>query len=411
MLLATSGGILGPVAQLLGYIIEGIYNGLEFCGIQNIGLSIILFTLAVKIILFPLTINQQRFTKVNQIMQPELNKIQKKYRNKRDNASMMKQQEEMNALYEKYGASPTAGCLPLLIQMPILLALYRVVMDIPTYIPKVYNAYEPVANALMGQNGFVKALQNVGETVKLSSRYNLADKPDLDGVVSYLSHMPNEAWDLIAKKIPGAADVIAANVDKLIHMNDFIFGINITQAPGFRLSVYLLIPVLAAGAQFVSAKVSMGVMDDSNPAAATSKNMMLVMPIMSFVMCISLPSAIGIYWAASAIFTVIQQLIINYYYDHVDMDKIIEKQREKAAKKKAKKKGKPTLTQRMMGAAEQNNNVQNTNSGQATATNKKLKNAANIDTKNIDVRYKNKKGGSISSKANIVKELDEKGGQ
>ena len=142
MLASSSGGILGPIAMLLGHIIEWIYDILEMCGIQNIGLSIILFTLVTKIILFPLTLNQQRFTKVNQIMQPEMNKIQKKYRNKRDQASMLKQQEEMNALYEKYGASPTSGCLPLLIQMPILLALYRVVMDIPTYIPKVYEAYE-----------------------------------------------------------------------------------------------------------------------------------------------------------------------------------------------------------------------------------------------------------------------------
>ena len=135
MLASSSGGILGPIAMLLGHIIEWIYDILEMCGIQNIGLSIILFTLVTKIILFPLTLNQQRFTKVNQIMQPEMNKIQKKYRNKRDQASMLKQQEEMNALYEKYGASPTSGCLPLLIQMPILLALYRVVVDIPTYIP------------------------------------------------------------------------------------------------------------------------------------------------------------------------------------------------------------------------------------------------------------------------------------
>ena len=84
MLASSSGGILGPIAMLLGHIIEWIYDILEMCGIQNIGLSIILFTLVTKIILFPLTLNQQRFTKVNQIMQPEMNKIQKKYRNKRD---------------------------------------------------------------------------------------------------------------------------------------------------------------------------------------------------------------------------------------------------------------------------------------------------------------------------------------
>lgn len=401
--------ILTPIAKVLGYIIEVIYNLLEVCGIQNIGLSIILFTLVTKIILFPLTLKQQRFAKVNQLMQPEMNKIQKKYRNRRDNASMIKQQEEMNALYEKYGASPTAGCLPLLIQMPILFALYRVVMDIPTYIPKVYEAYKPVATAIMGQNGFAKALESVGKAVKLSSRYALDSNPNVSQVVSYISHMPNEAWDLISKKLPGAADAISANVANVTHMNDFIFGINITQAPGFRFSVYLLIPIIAAGAQFLTARMSMGNMDDDNPAAATSKNMMLMMPLMSFFMCISLPSAIGIYWAASAAFQVVQQLIIDFYYDHTDMEKIVEKQAEKAAKKKAKKNGKPSLTEKLMNAQAME---QGGNAGQAAGTaGNKVKNAANINTKNISADYSKKKGGSIASKANIVKDLDDKRGE
>ncbi len=404
MLASSSGGILGPIAMLLGHIIEWIYDILEMCGIQNIGLSIILFTLVTKIILFPLTLNQQRFTKVNQVMQPEMNKIQKKYRNKRDQASMLKQQEEMNALYEKYGASPTSGCLPLLIQMPILLALYRVVMDIPTYIPKVYEAYEVVAKPIMAQGGYVKTLQGIGEAVKLTSRYTLDAHPAVSDVVSYLSHLPNEAWDIIAQKLPGAADVISANVDQLMHMNDFVFGINITQSPGFRISAYLLIPIIAAGAQYLSAKVSMGNMDDSNPAAATSKNMMMFMPIMSFVMCVTLPAAIGIYWAASAAFQVIQQVGLNLYYDRADMDKIIEKQRKKYAKKKAKKKGKPSLTDKLMGTAE----TADTQAGQAS--NSKVKSAANINTKNLDAKFNSTKGGSIASKANIVKELDSKKG-
>jgi YidC/Oxa1 family membrane protein insertase len=293
--------------------------------------------------------------------------------------------------------------------MPILLALYRVIMDIPTYIPKVYDAYKPIAQVLMGQKGFAKSLQSVGETVKLSSRYSLSDTPDLDGVVSYLSHMPNEAWDLIAKKIPGAADAVTANADKLIHMNDFIFGINITQAPGFRLSVYMLIPIIAAGAQFLTAKVSLGKMDDDNPAASTSKTMMMTMPLVSFFMCISLPSAIGIYWAASAAIGVIQQVAIDFYFDHADMEKIIEKQRKKAAKKKAKKKGKPTLQERMMGmGVDPSGTTAQTTSNN---TNSKVKSAAKIDTKNVDLAQNKKKGGSIASKANIVKELDDQGGK
>lgn len=407
MMLASNGGILAPIAKILGYVIQVIYNVLEVFGIQNIGLCIILFTIVIRLIMFPLTLNQQRFTKINQLMQPEISKIQKKYRNKRDNASMLKQQEEINAIYDKYGASPTAGCLPLLIQMPILLALYNVIMDVPTYIPRVYEAYKPIAQALMSENGFVKTLQSIGETVNLSSRYTLSDNPVLDDVISYLAHMPNNAWDLISDKLPGAADVVASHVEGLIHMNDFVLGINITQAPGFRLSIYLLIPILAAGAQFITAKVSLGKMDDDNPAASTSRTMMMTMPLVSFFMCITLPAAIGIYWATSSIIQIIQQGAIDFYYDHTDMDKIIEKQRKKVAKKKAKRKGKPTLQERMMGMDQ----TQGQSTSGAHNSNSKVKSAANINTKNVDLAQTRKKSGSIASKANIVKELDDRRGK
>ena len=89
-----NGGILAPFVIIFGWIIRAIYNGLAAMGIYNVGLCIILFTLVSKLILLPVTMKQQRSMKINQHMQPEINKITKKYRNKRDQASMMKQQEE-----------------------------------------------------------------------------------------------------------------------------------------------------------------------------------------------------------------------------------------------------------------------------------------------------------------------------
>ena len=90
-----TGGILTPFVIIFGWIIRAIYDGLAAMGIYNVGLCIILFTLVSKLILLPVTMKQQRSMKINQHMQPEINKITKKYRNKRDQASMMKQQEEM----------------------------------------------------------------------------------------------------------------------------------------------------------------------------------------------------------------------------------------------------------------------------------------------------------------------------
>ena len=103
-----------------------IYSGLELIGITNIGLSIILFTLVVYLLMTPLQIKQQKFSKLNAVMQPEIQKIQKKYNGKKDQDSMMKQNEEISAVYQKYGVSPTGSCVQLLVQMPVLLALYQV---------------------------------------------------------------------------------------------------------------------------------------------------------------------------------------------------------------------------------------------------------------------------------------------
>ena len=116
--------IIGWIATLLGYVMELIYTVLDSVGIQNVGLCIIIFTIFVRLLMLPMTFKQQQFTKINQIMQPEIAKIQKKYRNKKDQASMVKQNEEIQAVYEKYGVSPTGGCLQLIIQFPVLLALH-----------------------------------------------------------------------------------------------------------------------------------------------------------------------------------------------------------------------------------------------------------------------------------------------
>ena len=86
-------------------------------------------------------------------MNPEIQKIQKKYANKKDQASMLKQQEELQIVYEKYGVSPTGGCLPMLIQMPILFALYPVISNIPNYVEGVKNVYMPVVNQIMATDG------------------------------------------------------------------------------------------------------------------------------------------------------------------------------------------------------------------------------------------------------------------
>lgn len=142
--------IIGTFAKLLGYVMQFIYKIFaDGFGIENIGLCIIVFTLVVKLLMIPLTVKQQKFSKLSALMNPELQAIQKKYKDRRDTDSMMKMNEETQAVYQKYGTSPTGSCLQLLIQMPILFSLYYIVSGIPAYVPRVYNYYEPVSVAVV----------------------------------------------------------------------------------------------------------------------------------------------------------------------------------------------------------------------------------------------------------------------
>ena len=125
MILTKAGSILGPIATVLGYIMDILFRFTDIFGIFNVGLCIILFTIVMKTLMIPLTIKQQKTTKLMSVMNPEIQAIQKKYKGKTDNESLQRQNVEVQAVYEKYGTSMTGGCLPLLIQMPILIAVFR----------------------------------------------------------------------------------------------------------------------------------------------------------------------------------------------------------------------------------------------------------------------------------------------
>ena len=126
--------IIGQVAKILGYIMEGIFTILEKVGLPNIGVAIILFTIVVNLLMLPLTIKQQKFSKLSAKLSPEIQEIKKKYEKRKDSDSQMAMNQEIQMVYAKYGVSPTGSCLYLLIQMPILFALYRVIYAIPAYV-------------------------------------------------------------------------------------------------------------------------------------------------------------------------------------------------------------------------------------------------------------------------------------
>ena len=168
LLTQNSTFIIGDVARILGWIMSVLFNFLDSVfGIQNIGLCIILFTAIIYLLMLPLTIKQQKFSKLSAKMNPEIQEIQKKYKNKKDNDSMMAMNEETQAVYAKYGVSPTGSCLQLLIQLPILLSLYRVIMNVPAYVSGVKNVFTELAGQILAAPGGSEFMQEMATNGRL----------------------------------------------------------------------------------------------------------------------------------------------------------------------------------------------------------------------------------------------------
>ena len=132
---------LSYLYQFLGWILEGIdWVVFHTLGIHNVGICIILFTFIVYLIMFPLNAKQQKSSRLMTKINPEILAIQEKYKGKKDNESMMRQQAETQEIYNKYGVSPFGGCLPLIISMPIIFALYGVIREVTKYAPSLEGA-------------------------------------------------------------------------------------------------------------------------------------------------------------------------------------------------------------------------------------------------------------------------------
>jgi YidC/Oxa1 family membrane protein insertase len=317
-------GILKPIASVLGLIMNGIYEFFHLFGVKNIALSIFVFTFIVKTLMFPLTIKQQRFSRLQSRITPEIQKIQAKYKGKKDQESMQKQQMETQAVYQKYGASPTSGCLPLLITLPIMFALYRVINNIPDFVKLVRDEYIVVAKSIEASGtGVLSDIVANFENLQLNTR---------DDIVKSLGVFGSSQWD---KLLNSGISQEGINAIKNIGKVNNFFGLSITNTPNRR-SVSILIPLISMGLNFVQNKM-MAVKTktkDGEPNPMSSMN--VVMPIMSGFFCLMLPIGVGLYWIANSLFSIIQQFFVNKRLDKMDIDELVEKSQERAKKKYSK---------------------------------------------------------------------------
>ena len=272
--------IIKQLIWLFGKFMSGIMYVLDQMNVYSIALCIVIFTIVTKLLLTPLTVKQQKSTRMTNYIQPELQEIQKKYRGRTDQASQQAMLAEQQALQEKYGVSMFAGCLPMLIQMPILFSLY----------PVIYN---------------------------------------MDKYVDYLAVLKQKLSD-----------------DQMTKMFT-LFTIDLEAAPGWKISLALLIPILVVVTQYLSTKLmTMGQPNrDNMPGGNSMKIMNTVMPLMLGVMAVNFPAFLGLYWVTQSAVMAIQQLIINKIIYKKPIEEVIKENMEKANAKR-KKKGLPELSEK-----------------------------------------------------------------
>ncbi len=401
--------VISQISWLLGKVMNGIYNVLSAIGIENIGVSIIIFTIIVYTLLIPLTIKQQKFTKMQSVMTPEIRKIQKKYEGKRDQASMLKQQEEMNAVYDKYGTKMSSGCLPSLIQMLFLFGLYPVVQNIPRYVDKVHDVYMPLVEKIQSVAGSQAIMEKIGEASPVLMSPGSYDYSQANTLVEALYKFQDATWNTLIDKIPQVESLVNSTRDQIDNLNQFL-GVNIGAHPwnllmdalkdfsiiGIILAV--IIPVLAGLTQFLSVKLSQAgssMMDDKdNPMAGSMKTMTYTMPLISVVFGFTLPAGLGLYWVASAAVRCVQQIAINKYLSKKSVEDIIA-ENQKKMKKKIEKKGT---------SAQEINRMATTSTRNVGSSSKSKKSQAENDEKirRAQELAKNAKPGSLTDKANLV---------
>ena len=422
MILATKSGtpIIGQIAVVMGWIMNGIYKILDMVGINNLGLCIIIFSILIYLFMTPLQIKQQKFSKLSAIMQPEIQKIQKKYQGKKDQESMMKMQEETQAVYQKYGVSATGSCVQLAIQMPILFALYQVIQNIPAYVGSVKAVFEGVCTNILAVNGFTDIIQKFITDNKMTRVRLVLDNgvATSDSIIDFLYALSPTQWTKLSEmsQFSGFSDAITATSKEISKMQTF--GVlNIADQPlnyiktGSLILIIaaLAIPVLSWATQMLNLKLmpqaatQNGGNDQANAMASSMKTMNTVMPLMSAFFCFTFPVGLGIYWIASAVVRSIQQLVINRLLDKMDINDLINENMKKLEKKRTKE-GLPP--QKITNQANQSTKNINTKIDKGSSNANAEERARKVEESYQKAR--NAKAGSITAKANMVRDFDER---
>ena len=263
------------------------------------GLAIILFTLVVKLIMLPFQVKSKKSMMRMNRMNGKIQEIQKKYAN-----NQAKMGEEMQKLYAEEGVSPMSGCLWSFLPLPILLALYSIMR-------------QPITHLMMISKdtaaGLVEKAAAAGVDIT-----NIATVKD--GVTQFTAYGQINLVKAITSQAPEVVD----GLDKWIHLDFSFIGLDLAATPtsvfgsfSFSWAVIglILIPILAGGFQLLMSIYTMRTQPQQGANGASMKGMMYMMPLMSVYIAFIMPAALGIYWIAQSVFSLIQEVIMTKFFN------------------------------------------------------------------------------------------------
>lgn len=259
-----------------------------------------------------------------------------------------------------------------------------------------------------------KAMEAIGKTSAIAMDPSRYDFSKANTMVDALYKFQESSWNTLADKLPDLESVIRSTQESLVHLNSFL-GINIAETPMNLLMnslktgaivtaiLALSIPVISGLTQYISMKLMPTATPTDNESSdntmANSMNAtMKIMPLFSVVMCFTFPSGIGLYWIASAVVRMIQQLAVNKYLSKISLEELIEKNQKKAAKKREKK---GTNAKKLSEMAQVN--ARRIEEPKPKMTEEEREKALERAAE----KSKNAKSGSLAAKANLVKQYNE----
>ena len=324
-------GLTGSISNFLGAIMDFLFNisYAIFPGTGALALSIILLTIVVRIAMIPMGMKSQQSMAATQRLAPKVNEIKKKYGDTKDPEQTRKMNVEIQNLYSKNGANPITGCLPLLITLPLFIALSTTLRNSHFYIAHLSDLYNQIPGALISAMesaaGFKEKIDPLILSKWVGKDFNLYNPEYIKAFISQCS--PKDLAD-IRGFLPDSSFALYGLIGQKLSVES-LFGINLTGSSGWGFPG-IFIPIATGLSTFLTSLISMRQTRNMDKTQAqTQKMMMFGMPIMMIVMTTSVASGVGLYWIVSSLFQAGQQFVLHKYYTDEKLDSIMAKKNAK----------------------------------------------------------------------------------